>query len=217
MSPTAAFFDLDGTLVPLPSTEKRFLAHLWRKGIISFRQVFAGLLFFPRWVFTLGLDTGRKNKAFYAGLSVTQLESLGQQWVDEHLEGLLFQEMYPQLTACRQAAKTCVLLTGSPTFLAKPICKALALDDFIATECVSNKGLYTAAPPGQHPLGYEKLLLARKWCRERGINLEDCTAYGDSHQDWFLLNAVKYPFAINPDQKMEKLAASAQWPIITTI
>lgn len=217
MSTTAAFFDLDGTLIPAPSSEMRFLAWLLRKGVFSPRQILAGLLFFPRWFFTLGQDTGRKNKAFYAGLSVKELEGLGQQWVNEHFAGLLFQEMASQITACRQAGKTCVLMTGAPTFLANPISKALNLDAVIATECVSRHGTYTSAPPRQHPLGYEKLLLASKWCQANGINLEECTAYGDSHQDWHLLNAVKHPFAINPDNRMAKLAASAQWPVINTV
>ena len=217
MTGAAAFYDLDGTLIPAPGSERRFLAWLWRGGLISRQQIIAGLWFFPRWFLVYGRHTGRKNKAFYCGLPANALNALGEQWIKANIKQMLFGEMASHLEACRKEGYTLVLLTGAPTFLAKPICQTLEMNDYIATECHSAGGFFTAAPPERHPLALEKLALATAWCNKHGIQLADCSAFGDSHQDWHLLNAVGKPFAINPDRKMARLATRANWPVITTI
>jgi HAD superfamily hydrolase (TIGR01490 family) len=216
MTQTAAFFDLDGTLLRKPSCECRFLFYLLKKNHLGPAQIAAGIGFYFRWFTKFGRDTGRKNKAFYSGLATQHLEDLGRHWVSQNLEKLIHKEIAGHLEACRSAGYTLVLMTGAPDFLAAPIAQALGIDTFIATECVSQDGYFSALPPRQHPLADEKLLLASAWCSNNNVDLKQCTAYGDSHQDYALLREVSRPYAINPDKRMKRLAITAKWPIIIT-
>lgn len=212
----AAFFDLDGTLLRKPSSEIRFLLFLWRRNYIGLRQILAGLTYYPLWILRHGREVGRKNKAFLAGLSHTELQDLANQWVQQNLALLLDPIIVAQVEYCREAGYRLVLMTGSPDFLAKPIAQRLGIEDCISTLCHLKGDRLTAFPPTQHPFSREKVELAAAWCAEHSVDLKDCTAYGDSRQDYHLLNAVGKPVAVNPDRRMFRMAARRNWQVLDT-
>lgn len=214
MRPRAAFFDLDGTLIHKPSSELRFLHHLLQQRRLGARQLAAGLAFYPRWFWQYRSDVGRKNKAVWAGLAVEDTAAQARQWVEEHFDQLLDPEIAAHLEQCRQDGYRLVLMTGSPDFLARPFAQQLGIQDCIATRCAASRGRFRAAPPEVHPLAAEKLTLAHRWCREHDVRLRDCTAYGDSHQDYDLLRAVGVAVAVNPDRRMTRLAADHNWQVL---
>jgi HAD superfamily hydrolase (TIGR01490 family) len=214
VKPRAAFFDLDGTLIHKPSSELRFLHHLLLQRHLGARQFVAGLAFYPRWYWRYRSDVGRKNKAVWAGLEVDEIATRARQWVEENFDKLLDPEIAAHLEQCRQGGYRLVLMTGAPDFLAHPFAQHLGIDDCIATRCAANRGRFRAAPPQVHPLAGEKLTLARRWCRQQGIGLRDCAAYGDSHQDYALLRAVGVAIAVNPDRRMTRLAADHHWQVL---
>jgi len=216
MTRKAAFFDLDGTLLVKPSSELRFLKYLYHQDYIRFEQIASGLLFYPAWVWRFGRDVGRKNKAFYHGLQAAKMEALATQWIDEYFHRLIDGEIVAQVELCRQEKYHLVLLTGAPEFLARPIAQQLRMDHVIATRLATHNGRFTAAPPLCHPLGIDKRQLAHSWCEERRVDLADCAAYGDSHQDSYLLQAVDKAVAVNPDRRLERLAANQRWLVLNT-
>lgn len=172
------------------------------------------LCFYPVWFWRFGLDVGRKNKALYTGLSVQGLHTWGEDWVNGHFENLLDVEIAAQVEICRQSGYQLVLMTGAPECLARPIAQHLRMDDCIATVLAERGGIYRAAPPLRHPLGKDKLRLAQAWCDERRISLNQCAAYGDSHQDRYLLAAVGKAVAVNPDRRMVRLASNQRWQVL---
>ena len=66
MTPRAAFFDLDGTLIRKPSSELRFLRHLCVSGPLGARQLYSGLAFYPRWFRRFGWRVERVRSVFHA-------------------------------------------------------------------------------------------------------------------------------------------------------
>ncbi len=215
MKNSIVFFDLDGTLIPKPSSERRFFKRLWQSGKLGWRQFFAAMFFFVRYSCRFGISVGRKNKAYLCGLNVKEIELLGHHWVNDFFDDILNPRMVSEVERCRQAGYWLVLLTGTPEFLAKPIAKRLAMDDYIATQCKSHDGYFTAVPPSQHPFGTSKLHLAKEYCRLTGAELDQSVAYGDSHQDYQLLKAVGSAIAVNPDRHMVALAQMNNWPVIS--
>jgi len=215
MNNKIAFFDLDGTLIPNPGSERRFLRFLWKRGKLGWRQLLAALLFFPRYFFCFGPDAGKKNKAYLAALDVAEVEQLGREWAERYFDQLVDERMVREIDTCRQAGFQLVLLTGTPEFLAKPICERLEMDNFIATRCQIQNGRFIAAPPSQHPLDEDKLYLAKECCRINGARLDESVAYGDSSQDYHLLKAAGKAVVVNPDRLMTVQAQNNNWPIIT--
>jgi phosphoserine phosphatase len=63
--------------------------------------------------------------------------------------------------------------------------------------------------------GPEKARLVRDHAKSRGWDLEQCFAYSDSYSDVPMLSIVGHPAAVNPDGKLEKLARTYGWPIVS--
>ena len=56
------------------------------------------------------------------------------------------------------------------------------------------------------------------WLKKNKINIqsfEDTLFYSDSHNDLPLMNFVKTPIAVDPDEKLKKYAVEKKWKIIS--
>ncbi len=210
----AAIFDLDGTLIPLPSSERRFFRELWRRGLIDARRGALFGLFFVLWLPRYGRDVARKNKAYLSGLPVDEIESLGRRFVHEQLLADLSPAVLARLRAHQRAADVTLLLTGSPYFIADPLGAALGFDAVIATRPAVRGNVFSAFPPPVHPMAQDKPALADNFCRAHRLRLSAATAYGDSRLDLPLLRRVADPVAVDPDDALRQAAQSARWPVL---
>ena len=116
----AAIFDLDGTLIDLPSSEHRFIGELWVRRAINWRRASLFALFLLVWLPRFGTDVARRNKAYLSGLPVDEIEALGQHFADQ-----LATEVRPALRERLSDHQSCgdftLLLSGSPYFIAQPL------------------------------------------------------------------------------------------------
>ena len=53
----------------------------------------------------------------------------------------------------------------------------------------------------------------RELAEDRGIDLAESYAYGDSSNDIHMLESVGHPCAVNPDSKMKRAATTRGWRI----
>ncbi|MCI0749110.1 MAG: HAD-IB family hydrolase [Nevskiales bacterium] len=211
---TLALFDLDGTLLPLPSSERRFLRHLFNTGRLGFRQGLTAAGFVLRRATVYGRHVWKKNKAYLCGLSVTDVEALGADFARRQLLPLLRPAPLARLRAHQADGATVVLLTGAPQFIAGPIAEALRCTRGIATQPAQRDGRYTAEPPLRHPLGMEKLRLAQTLSQKLGLSLTGAWAYGDAHDDLPLLESVGHAVAVSPDARLRAQARRLNWEIV---
>ena len=208
------FFDLDGTLLPRPGCERQFLTHLLRRGDIGPRQVTAAAWFTLRYAARYGGDVFKKNKGYLCGLAVTPTAEVARSYAEEVLVEALFPDIVAVLQRHQQRADTIVLLTGSPQFLADPIAARLGIEIPMGTLCAVRDGLFQPLPPVRHPLGPEKLRLARRFCAARGVMLASAIAYADAGEDAPLLAEVGQAVAVNPDRRLRRLAGTRGWQIL---
>lgn len=213
----AAIFDLDGTLIPLPSSERRFFRELWSRGLIDGRRGALFGLFFLLWLPRYGRDVSRKNKAYLSGLPVADVEALGQRFAHKQLLPNVASSVLARLRAHQVAADTTLLLTGSPYFLAEPLGEALGFDTVIATRPAARGNVFSAFPPTLHPMAQDKPALADTFCRAHHLRLSDAAAYGDSRLDLPLLRRVADPVAVNPDDLLREAAQSAHWSVLDAL
>ena len=76
-----AVFDVDGTLVAGPSTEKRLFFLLFRLGWLKPAQLWSFLRFGAAHAAEYGWHTWKKDKAYLAGLPCADVEALVSGWV----------------------------------------------------------------------------------------------------------------------------------------
>lgn len=207
--------DLDGTLIDAPSSERRFIAELTRKGVLGPAQWWAAGAFLLCHGARFGRNVTRKNKAYLAGLHCERIEALGAEFVVRVLIPALRPFMLEQLQRHLSADDKVVLLTGAPDFLAAPLAQHLGLAACCATVCHRRGDHFTAQPPVCHPFAWDKRRLGEVLCAREGYALEDCTAYADARHDLPLLEVVGRPIAVTPDRDLAQAAVNRGWETLT--
>lgn len=209
-----ALFDVDGTLLPGPSSERRFMMQLLRGRVLHPRQLASHLAFAARRWPTYGRHVLKKDKAYLVDLPVDDIYALAERFVAEKLMPIVYPEVRERLNNHLAAGDHVALLTGTPDFIARALAGQLGVQHVHATQCAVHGGRFAMAPPVSHPFGYEKLAIAQRICRQRGAELAQVSAYADSGHDLALLQAVGHPVAVYPDQALRAQASARHWEII---
>ena len=119
----------------------------------------------------------------------------------------------PLLDEHRRAGRPVVLATTTPYDFVAPLAERLSFDDVVATRYAERDGVYTGALDGEFVWGRGKLSAVRRWAEGRGVELAQSWAYSDSVFDVPLLSAVGHPCAVNPDLRLQAVAALRRWPV----
>ncbi len=211
----AAIFDLDRTLIPGSSTPI-FAAHLEAAGLGSSIKIPLMNQFYQLFE-TFGESMAAMQIARFAarankGWPVEVVQDAASAAAVE-LAGMI-QPFAPQLLEeHRQAGHRLVMATTSPSAFVGPLAELLGFDAVIATEWGQDKGRYNGSLASPFLWGREKMLAVRAWSEENNIDLSTSHAYSDSYFDGSLLESVGHPHAINPDPRLQALAAVKGWPI----
>jgi HAD superfamily hydrolase (TIGR01490 family) len=204
-------FDIDGTLVAGPSTEKRFFIELLRRGRIGPRQVLGFLWFLLRWTPRFGRHVFKKNKSYLAWLREDDVRELAAAWAGTAMREAWFEPCLARLRRHQEAGDTVVLLSGTPQFVAEAIGAAVGVDRVVGSRCVVEHGRFRARPPFTHPFREEKMAIVAALARESGVALADVIAYADSSYDLPLLQAVGTAVAVRPDTCLAAFAREKGW------
>jgi HAD superfamily hydrolase (TIGR01490 family) len=208
-----ALFDIDGTLVR-GSSERLFWLYLATRGKQGPQQVLDYLLFLVRYLPTGGVLTIKKNKAYLSGLEANDVAELAAEFVEARLVRRLYEPAVQRLKQHQRRGDLVVLLSGTLEPIARALAGHLGVRHVCATLCSERHGRLLAQPPETHPYGAAKLNLARQLARQLDADLAQASAYGDSVQDVFLLEAVGRPVAVNPDARLLDVALERDWEII---
>jgi len=215
----AAFFDVDGTLVGKPSLERRFFRALRHEGKISLRNYYAWLTEAARLAPNGPTYVLQGNKAYLRGIRSTGLRA-NRVACDEPL--------FPEAVECvaRHAAngERIVLVTGTLEFLAGEIAQQLRTEllkrnsfpeiHVWATRVEEKEGRWTGRIVGQPMFGKAKAIAVWWLAGEWKLNLAECSAYGDSALDQWMLASVGKPVAVNPDANLRRVAQRPLWRIV---
>jgi putative phosphoserine phosphatase/1-acylglycerol-3-phosphate O-acyltransferase len=212
--PSAAFFDLDRTLIAGPSGPA-FSEHLDAAGISQ--RSLPGVDLVAATYRMLGetaitAPTARLAAKATAGWPVEAVRAAAQAAADDLL--LQVQPFAPGVIAeHREAGRLVVMATTSPAPLVTPLAELLGFDAVVATEWASADGTYTGEIDGPLVWGRGKLEAVEKWAADAGVDLASSYAYSDSYYDEPLLSAVGHPTAVNADLRLVALARLKGWPL----
>ncbi|WP_288408508.1 HAD family hydrolase [Acinetobacter soli] len=102
-------------------------------------------------------------------------------------------------------------ITATSDFITAPIFRAFGITEIIATTAEVQQGKYTGKVAGTPCYQQGKLVRLEQWLA--GRNVEESWAYSDSINDRFLLEYATHSIAVNPDDRLEKLAKAQNWQI----
>ena len=216
--PRIAFFDVDNTLTR--GSTLYFLGRgMYNRGFFTKRDIGAWVLANIRFRMT-GTEKSeviaRFQKAatdFIAGHRVDEIRVIGEEIYNEFVSPSLWQGTMEIAKRHLAAGDEVWLVTASPQDFAELIASKLGFTGALGTRAETKDGKYTGNLIGNLLHGKEKSHAVRELTAKRDINIKDCFAYSDSHNDLPLLEAVGFPNAINPDAKLRIISFSSGWPV----
>ena len=233
----AAFFDLDGTLLPAPSLEWRFFRTLRYRRAIPMKNLFLWLLEAVRLAPRGMTAIAQANKMYLRG--VRKGKSVSGSGGTNHplapgVQGMhgngrvqmtipaFFPEAVQRVAWHASRGHAVVLVTGTLEPLGEAAARALegqvakrgivAEIHVVATRLEEAAGSWTGRLSGPPMFGEEKARAVRRLALDWGIDLATSYAYGDSTYDRWMLAAVGRPTAVNPSNELARIARLQGWP-----
>ena len=202
--PTAAFFDVDNTMM-IGASIFHFARGLAARKFFTTADL-AGFAWQQlkfrvggretRYSTTTGRDTAL---SFVAGRSVAEITAIGEEIYDELMADRIWAGTRALAQMHLDAGHRVWLVTATPVELALIIARRLGLTGALGTVAESVDGYYTGRLVGEILHGPAKAHAVQALAAAEGLDLSRCTAYSDSVNDVPMLSAVGTAVAINPD------------------
>lgn len=212
----AAFFDIDNTIIRGASAF-HLGRELYRRDFFRLRDLITFGIHQARYLaFGENLnqidDVQQRGLAIMQGHSVAEIVAIGEEVYDQVLALRIYPGTQALLDEHLASGHEVWLISATPVEIGSLIARHLGATGALGTVAEHRDGLYTGRLVGSLLHGQAKGAAVRHLAAERGIDLEQSFAYGDSLNDLALLQSVGNPCAINPDRRLRNFAAEAHWP-----
>jgi HAD superfamily hydrolase (TIGR01490 family) len=215
--PSAAFFDLDRTLIA--GSSAFIMGRTARSsGLVPTRQFVrdAGSAI----VFKLRGGSDKKTDGVrdrmlgaVKGMRQDDLIALNAEVLPKLLAKIR-PEARRLLDLHRRAGRSTYIVSAAPVEIVEPLALALGMTAGIGTCGEVEDGVYNGRLAGPFCYGAGKVTAMEEIARWDGLDLAQCYGYSDSASDLPMLQAVGHPVAVNPDAKLARHARANGWPIV---
>lgn len=216
----AAFFDLDGTLIPgsanIPLAKAAF-----KEGWVTPKELAKDLRNGASFMLKGATDERSaqvRDRILNAvkGQPAAKVESLGEGFIDE-LATSVTPAMHKVLDEHGERGEDRIVLSASPTEIVSRLAEEIGLEGGEGTTAERNAdGIYTGKLVGPFCYAEGKVEVMERLSKENGYDLDLCYAYSDSMSDMPMLLAVGNPVAVNPEPELRDTAEQRGWPIVET-
>lgn len=215
----ASYFDVDGTLIKTNLIHPTVF-YLLNQRTISQKvgRLLRAALQAPRMALAELQDRRLFNEILfqaYEGTSLDRLQLLSEECFDTVIKPALYPFARDLVKRCRDEGHEVIIVSGALDFLMKHLADHLGATGVIANRLEIKDGYATGRLLRPVVAGPEKARLVREHAKSHGWDLEHCFAYSDSYSDVPMLSIVGHPAAVNPDSKLEKLAHTYGWPVVS--
>jgi HAD superfamily hydrolase (TIGR01490 family) len=147
------------------------------------------------------------------GFSPEEMRELVADAMEKVLRPLVYAESLKLVERHRAAGEPVYIVSATLQEIVQAIADDLGFDGALGTVCEVENGVYTGrAVRALHAEG--KASCVRQLAERESYDLDECTAYSDSHTDLPFLETVGHPVAVNPDRSLRRIAVERGWPVL---
>jgi putative phosphoserine phosphatase/1-acylglycerol-3-phosphate O-acyltransferase len=211
---TAAFFDLDKTLLARSSGElyirvlrEQGLVSNWELAKILTTTALYGLnLLRPEWLM-------ERAASWYEGGTEQEMVDFCRDWFDRTVKDYLYTDAIRRIREHQARGHIVALLTAATSYIAGPTGHYLGVPHLLCTRLDVREGRFTGRLLKPLCHGKGKLYWAIEFCKAHGADLEKSYFYTDSIRDLPALEAVGNPRPVNTDRRLLRVARRRGWPV----
>ncbi len=213
--PSAAFVDVDGTLLA-ETTTFLFARILYRRGLI--RRSFLLRALYHGLQHRLGrLDYGRLiayGLRNIARIPVVELERIAYENFVEYVRPRLYDGVVEHFAALRRMGTPIVLVSSSPGLVIEPLSLYLGCTATLTTPVLIERNRLIGIGSGPACYGEGKLYWAERWAADHEISMADAVGYADNWSDRALLERVGHAVVVHPKGRLLRLARERGWDVV---
>jgi HAD superfamily hydrolase (TIGR01490 family) len=217
MSRSAAFFDLDKTILA-KSSSLAFAKPFFKGGLLGradvLKSAYAQFTYVTAGADHDQLETMRHYMSeLVKGWDVETVRQIVSETLDDIVDPMVYEEAVDLIEEHKEAGRDVIIISSSGTEVVEPIGERLGVDRALGTQVAIVDGKYT----GEilfYAYGEGKAEAMRALAEENDYDLADCYAYTDSATDLPMLEVVGHPVCVNPDAALRKVAVERGWPVM---
>lgn len=214
---TAAFFDLDRTLIA-GSSAFVFARAARDAGFIRIQDFALDAMKAMKFRFfgstdNSSIEVRERILAAAGGIRQSDLVGLNEMVLPELL-GLIRPEARALLDQHHAAGRETWIVSASPIEIVEPLAQALGMTGGIGTVGEVENGVYTGKLAGPFCYGEGKAEAITALALQRNIDLTNSWSYSDSMSDLPMMNLVGNAVAVNPDAELTSLSRQKGWPVV---
>ena len=206
-------FDLDDTLLS-GDCEREWITFLTSKGLMNDSSAKLDQ-------FDLDYRKGILNFEEYStfvqkpimGLTREELDNLIEEFIQKNIHDLTDNLTRDLLNEASSADKV-LIASGSHDFLVKGFADFFKIDSSIGTPVELKNNIFTGQLSGEPTFSDGKVRAVEKWCNSNDIEVKDSIFYSDSINDLPMFEVCGVPVAVNPDEKLKKIAKERAFKVI---
>lgn len=215
--PTAAFFDLDKTIIAT-SSSSAFGRSFLDEGLLTRADALRAA--YAQFLFQVGGADERQTSRLRDALSeliegwdVATVRRIVAETLHEHIDPVVYAEALELIRRHQDNGRDVIIVSASVVDVVQPIADLLGADGIIASELDTADGRYTGSVT-RYVFGQAKADAIAELADERGYDLRHSYAYSDSITDAPMLSVVGHGFAVNPDRVMRRAAIENGWGML---
>ncbi len=215
---TAAFFDVDGTLIHNDSQalEARFILKNRHQSFVYWGKILLTLVALQ--LNRMGwISISSQNKVYiktYKGRTRQWLEKQADDLFSQVIEKKFIPKSLALLQEHRHRGDLIVLVSATTHHILIPFEKRIKPDKTFCTRLeFGPDGECTGRVLGKVCGQEEKGFIVREFAGQMDIDLEQSHGYTDHHSDIPFLESVGHPVVINPTKRLAAVAKKRGWPL----
>ena len=149
-----------------------------------------------------------------------ELDAWHREYMDRHIRPIMTDKAKAAVARHLAAGDLCAIVTATNSFVTGPIAREFGIPHLIGTIPAVNpeNGAFAGGARGTPSFQAGKITRVESWLESMGLwwgSFDNSWFYSDSHNDLPLMQKVKMPIAVDPDDKLRAHASQMGWKIIT--